>query len=103
MNIIQKLKKRWGIENTLQVFIILIVFACTGFTALYARKLVFYLLGVPPEMPFWQRALIWIVTILPLYNVLLYIYGTIFGQRVFFTNFLKKTMGRLIPSKSPKN
>lgn len=99
MSVIDRLKARWGIENTFQVFIILIVFACTGFTALYAREFVFDLLGVTDEFPFWQRALIWVVTILPLYNVFLYIYGTIFGQRKFFTWFLKKTFGRLIPSR----
>tara|TARA_R110000868_G_scaffold50610_1_gene161485 strand:+ start:390 stop:713 length:324 start_codon:yes stop_codon:yes gene_type:complete len=100
MNVIDKLKSRWGIESTSQVFVILIVFACTGFTALYAKEFVFDLLGVTNEFPFWQRALIWVVTILPLYNVFLYIYGTIFGQREFFTWFLKKTFGRLIPSKN---
>lgn len=99
MSIIDKLKSRWGIESTFQVIVILIVFACTGFTALYAREFVFDLLGVTNEFPFWQRALIWIVTILPLYNLFLYIYGTIFGQREFFTLFLKKTFGRLIPKK----
>lgn len=99
MSLIDKLKSRWGIESTSQVIVILIVFACTGFTALYAREFVFDLLGVTDELPFWQRALIWVVTILPLYNLFLYIYGTIFGQREFFTLFLKKTFGRLIPGK----
>lgn len=99
MSLIDKLKSRWGIESTSQVIVILIVFACTGFTALYAREFVFDLLGVTNEFPFWQRALIWVVTILPLYNLFLYIYGTIFGQREFFTLFLKKTFGRLIPEK----
>lgn len=105
MEIIEKLKKRWGIESTLQVIIILIVFSCTGFTALYARKFVFYLLGIPPEWPFWARALVWTFTILPLYQVFLYIYGVIFGQREFFTLFLKRTFGRMIPKKkkAPKN
>ncbi|HCI69961.1 MAG TPA: prolipoprotein diacylglyceryl transferase [Balneola sp.] len=99
MGIIDKLKARWGIKSTFQVFIILIVFACTGFTALFAREFVFDLLGVTDEFPFWQRALIWIVTILPLYNLFLYIYGVLFGQREFFTLFLKKTLGRIIPGK----
>ena len=97
MGIIDKLKARWGIKSTFQVFIILIVFACTGFTALFARE--FDLLGVTDEFPFWQRALIWIVTVLPLYNLFLYIYGVLFGQREFFTLFLKKTLGRIIPGK----
>ena len=99
MSLIDKLKSRWGIESTFQVFIILIVFACTGFTALYARKFVFGMLGITDDFPFWQRAVIWVFTILPLYNVFLYVYGVIFGQREFFTMFLKKTLGWLIPGK----
>ena len=97
MNILDKLKTRWGIENTFQVIIILVVFACTGFAALYVKEFVFEWLGVTSEFPFWQRAIIWIVTILPAYNILLYIFGTLFGQREFFTLFLKKSLGRLIP------
>ncbi len=102
MSIIDKLKSRWGIESTSQVFIILIVFTCTGFTALYAKEFVFDWLGVTKEFPFWQRAVVWSVTILPLYNVFLYIYGVIFGQRKFFTWFLKKMFGRLIPKGKTK-
>tara|TARA_R110000868_G_scaffold235273_8_gene489127 strand:- start:32930 stop:33253 length:324 start_codon:yes stop_codon:yes gene_type:complete len=100
MNLIDKLKNRWQIESNLQVIIILIVFACTGTTAMYAKEFVFNLLGVTPELPFWLRIIIWIVTILPLYNVLLFIYGTLFGQRKFFTWFLKKTFGRFLPLKT---
>ncbi len=100
MSIIQKLKQRWGIERTSQVVIIMIVFACTGFTVLYAKELVFDLLDITPAgYPFWQRALLWVITVLPLYNVLLYLYGVLFGQREFFTLFLKKSIGRLIPHK----
>lgn len=104
MSFIEKLKNRWGIESTFQIIMILVVFTCTGFTAVYARRLVFHVLGVPPEWPIWAQGLVWIFTILPLYNVLLYIYGVIFGQRVFFTHFLKKMFGRMLPkeSDSPK-
>ncbi|HCD52922.1 MAG TPA: prolipoprotein diacylglyceryl transferase [Balneolaceae bacterium] len=99
MNLFDRLKKRWQIESNLQVVIILIVFACTGFTAVYAKEFVFGLLDVTEEFPWWQRTIIWLITILPLYNVLLIIYGTIFGQFRFFSWFLKKTFGRFIPNK----
>ncbi len=99
MSLIDTLKKRWQIESNWQVFIILIVFACTGSTAVYAKKFVFDLLGVTSEMSLWLRIIIWIVTILPLYNVLLMVYGTLFGQRKFFLWFLKKTFGRFVPGK----
>lgn len=100
MKLIDKLKKRWQIESNWQVFIILLVFAFTGTTAMYAKEFVFSLLGITPEISLWIRAIIWIVTILPLYNVLLIIYGTLFGQRKFFWWFLKKTFGRFIPDKT---
>lgn len=99
MKLIDKLKKRWQIESNWQVLVILIVFACTGTTAMYAKEFVFDILGVTSSMPFWLRSIIWIVTILPLYNVLLIIYGTLFGQRKFFWWFLKKTFGRFLPGK----
>lgn len=103
MKIINKLKLRWGIESTYQVIIILIVFSCTGFSALYAKEFIFGWLGITSEYPFWQRAIIWVLTILPVYNVLLYLFGIIFGQRVFFTLFIKKTLGRLIPASIKRN
>lgn len=103
MNLINKLKARWQIESNWQVIVILIVFACTGTTAMYAKEFVFGLLGVSPDLPFWVRTIIWIVTILPLYNVLLIVYGTLFGQRKFFWWFLKKTFGRFLPSKISKS
>ncbi len=99
MNIFDRLKKRWQIESNWQVIIILIVFSCTGFTAMYAKDFVFSILGVTPDLPLWLRILIWLVTILPLYNLLLIIYGTLFGQRKFFWWFLKKTFGRFVPGK----
>ncbi len=99
---IDKLKKRWAIESTLQVFIILIVFACTGFTALYVKKFFFSWIGVDDSDPFWFRTVVWLLTVLPAYQVLLLIYGTLFGQFKFFSNFLKKTFGRFIPSKDSK-
>lgn len=103
MNLIDRLKKRWQIESNWQVLIILIVFACTGFSAMYAKRFIFDLLGVSPDLPFWIRTIIWLVTILPLYNVLLIIYGTIFGQRKFFWWFLQKTFGRFVPGKQEES
>lgn len=99
MRIIDKLKERWGIENSLQLFLILLVFACTGFTSLYARRFVFDLLGITDEHSFWFKTLVWLLTIFPIYNILLYFYGVIFGQREFFTKFLKKMLGRFVRKK----
>ena len=100
MQLLQKLKSRWEITSNWQILVILFVFACTGFTALYARRFVFYILGIIESDPFWLKALVWLVTIFPLYNIFLLAYGTLFGQFEFFWAFFKKTIYRMIPGKS---
>ncbi len=42
----EKLKKRWNIQSNFQVVIILVVFAITGSTTVYVKKLIFDLIGV---------------------------------------------------------
>ncbi|MEX0721553.1 MAG: DUF6787 family protein [Balneolaceae bacterium] len=103
MHLLEKLKSRWSINSTGQVLTILIVFACTGFTAVFARDIVFNFLGVTEQDPFWFKTLIWLITILPLYQVFLLIYAALFGQFEFFWGFMKKSFGRFIPLRWAKN
>jgi hypothetical protein len=93
---IARLKTRWGITSTFQVLIILVVFACTGFTVLYAEEVIFQLLGIGEEKSWWMAVLLFILITLPLYNLILLIYGFIFGQFRFFWNFEKRFFGRMI-------
>ncbi len=102
-NWINKLKTRWGVTSDWQVFIILIVFACTGFSVLYLKKFLLPLIGVTPETSGWIRFLASIFVILPIYQVVLLVYGFIFGQFTFFWNFEKRFFGRLFGRKSPKS
>lgn len=95
-NFIDRLKERWGINSTTQVIIILVVFACTGFTVLYAEELIFRLIGIEEPQEWYYRALLFIVITLPLYNIILLVYGFIFGQFRFFWNFEKKFFGRIL-------
>jgi hypothetical protein len=92
---IEKLKKRWGVKNAWQVLVILLVFACTGFTILFLKKPIYWVLGFDSQTPTWQRVVAWIVLILPLYNVLLLAYGFVFGQFRFFWLFVNRLFGRL--------
>ena len=94
-NIIQKLKKHWGINSGLQVVIILIVFSCTGFSVLYVEELILKLININSSN-WWVAILIFLLITLPLYNVLLLIYGFIFGQFKFFWRFEKRFFGRII-------
>lgn len=100
MHLIDKLKTRWGIESNWQIVIILIVFAITGFSSLFARRLIFPLIGVEAADPFWYKTVIWLLTIFPVYNILLLTYAALFGQFHFFWRFFKKMMRRFIPGRS---
>lgn len=95
-SIISKLKNRWGIHTTFQVIIILIVFSCTGFSVLYVEDQMLIWLSLDGERNWISRILIFLVITLPLYNLLLLMYGFIFGQFRFFWNFEKRFFGRII-------
>ncbi|WP_448519124.1 DUF6787 family protein [Rhodoflexus sp.] len=92
----ERLKERWGLISGWQVAVVLIVFACTGFSTLYLKKLILPVLGVTDESPFALRAFASVFVILPLYQVVLLAYGFMFGQFRFFWEFEKKMFQRLI-------
>jgi len=92
---ITRLKARWGITSTFQVIIILVVFACTGFSVLYAEEVIFQWLGIGEDKSWWLALILFIIITLPLYNLLLLVYGFILGQFKFFWNFEKRFFGRL--------
>ncbi|GAB4480742.1 MAG: hypothetical protein OHK0057_34600 [Thermoflexibacter sp.] len=98
-NFLHRLQERWQLKDLKQVIIVLIVFALTGTTAMFVKRPIFAFLGITSDMAWWWRALVWCLTILPIYNVLLLIYGFIFGQFTFFWNFEKKFFRRLFGMK----
>lgn len=95
----EKLKQRWGISSNLQIILILIVFSVTGSAAVYVKKIIFDLLGIDTDTSLWVKIPMYILTILPAYQVLLLVFGFIFGQFQFFYNFQKKSFGRFIRKK----
>jgi len=100
-NIWNKLKIRWGIDNNFQVIIILVVFALTGFSTLYAHNFINHLLGIGNDTSFWIKLFIFIILILPIFSVLLYIWGTILGQKKFVTEFIKYKIGLIFKKIAP--
>lgn len=94
--IIDFLKRRWGVTSLFQVLVIFGVFAITGMLSVYVSRYVFELLRLTKDDPFWLRAIVYIVTVLPAYQVILLTVGTIFGQHKFFKNFLKIMLGRFM-------
>lgn len=97
MNILQKtldyFKKKWGIESPLQIAIIFIVFALTGSSAVYVRKPIFEWLGVTSETSIFIKIPLYLITVLPAYQVLLLFYGTLLGQFKFFWQMELKMLG----------
>ncbi len=93
MGWLQKLQTRWNAKNLWQVVSILIVFACTGLTVVaLMRPLLHYFFGA--EIPGWAKVTYYIL-ILPIYNIVLLMYGFIFGQFNFFLQFEKRFFRRL--------
>lgn len=90
----QRLKERWKLKSAFHVFIVLLVFACTGFTILFLKRPVFYYLfpdGIIPQ----GATIAYYILILPVYNVVLLFYGFLFGQFPFFWDFEKRFFGRI--------
>lgn len=95
MSLVDRLKSRWNVRNGWQVLLILVVFACTGFTVLLIKKPLFAYWFPSGDKPTWASILYWIL-IFPIYNVFLLLYGFIFGQFSFFWEFEKRFFKRFI-------
>ena len=104
MNFLDKLKKRWGANGPVQVVIILIVFALTGFTVLFIKKPIFSFFEISQEKGF-IKTVLYLLIVLPLYQGLLLFYGFLFGQFRFFwekeKKLVKKVKNLFSSKKSP--
>lgn len=91
-----KLKQRWNVDSNFQLFIIILVFAITGSTSALIAKPILSFIGITKEsVSLWLYYPLYIIIILPIYKVLLFLIGTLFGQRTFFWNFIKKMLDRM--------
>lgn len=73
--------------------VIFVVFAITGTAASFLSKPILEWLGITRDtlhpLLYWP---LYILIILPVYKVLLVLIGTIFGQHIFFKNFVFKML-----------
>lgn len=92
MSWIDKLQSRWKLKSAWQVVLVLLVFACTGITVMFLKDPVidFFTGG---EKSVWFTVIYYLL-ILPIYNIILLIYGFIFGQFSFFWEFEKRMFKR---------
>ncbi|WP_106567958.1 DUF6787 family protein [Cecembia rubra] len=97
-NFLQRLQTKWKLNSLVQVVLVLIVFALTGFTILFIKKPIFDFLGVSMERGGFWKTILYLLLVLPLYQIILLMWGFVFGQFRFFwekeVQFLKRISGR---------
>ena len=98
----EKLKKRWGISSSWQIFLIIVVFGMTGSSSVYVAKPVLEFFGFTrlsfSTDFFWgglSYYMLRLLLVFPIYQVLLVAYGWLFGQFNFFWSFEKKMLSRM--------
>jgi len=101
--VIAYLKKRYQLESSRQLVLVFIVFGLTGpITLTIHRKLINPILGFDVDTLFYIKALVYVFVLIPLYHVILYGLGYLFGCKKFFKSFIQKTIGRLNPFSKTK-
>ena len=93
MNWINRLKEKWEVKKSGQFVLILIAFALTGSTVLIIKKPIVDYFTVDGEKST-IFTIIYLICILPIYNIILLLYGSLLGQFDFFWNYEKKMIGR---------
>jgi hypothetical protein len=94
MNFFEKLKLKWQITSNWQLVVICIVFAITGSASAWATAPVLKMLGITKELNSFIYWPLRILILFPIYQVLLVIIGTLFGQHKFFWGMEKKMLKR---------
>jgi hypothetical protein len=101
MSWLQKLQTRWKVDSAYQVFIILLVFACTGFTVLFIKRPLFNSWFGAETLPTWA-SVVYYILVLPIYNAILLFYGFLIGQFNFFWDFEKRFFNRIVSIFKPQ-
>tara|TARA_B100000579_G_scaffold423099_1_gene425876 strand:- start:580 stop:870 length:291 start_codon:yes stop_codon:yes gene_type:complete len=91
----EKIRKLFKVDSNYQLFIVNIVFAITGSLALYFAGILLYLININNENTntfiYWTLR---IILILPVYQILLLLVGTIFGEFKYFWAMEKRIINR---------
>jgi hypothetical protein len=95
-NFLQRLQTKWNLDSLFQVVMVLVVFACTGFTILFIKNPILNFFGI--ERGGGQgfvNTVLYLLLVLPLYQIFLLMYGFIFGQFNFFWEKEKQIFRRI--------
>ena len=96
---LEKTRKFFKTETYLQLFIIFLVFAVSGSLSVIVSEPVVQYIGLEIIDNVVLKTIVRIIIIFPLYQVILLIIGTIFGQFKYFWEFEKKFWKRFIVKK----
>ena len=91
-----KVLKIFKVKNFYQLFKVFIVFGITGSASVFASDYVLLFLNINEDSL--NKFLYWTIRVLvvfPVYQILLIIVGTIFGEYNYFMSFEKKFLRRM--------
>ncbi|MEM9001013.1 MAG: DUF6787 family protein [Bacteroidota bacterium] len=92
----KKLQNRWVVQFRWEMIAIFIVFAITGSVSAKLAEPLTHFIGIDRDTSSaWLYWPIRIVIILPIYQVLLVLFGWLFGQFQFFWSFEKKMLKKM--------
>ena len=90
------LKERWGVKSNFQIAIIFIVFSITGSSSLYVARPVIKMLGITKDnLPVVLYWVLFVLLSFVAYQIMLVLFGWMFGQFDFFWKMEKKMIRRL--------
>ena len=92
----EKIRSFFKVESNYQLFIINLVFAITGTSSLFVADYILDMLLVTQEN--YDNYFHWItriILILPIYQILLIIFGILFGEFSYFWRMEKKTLNKI--------
>ena len=93
---IKTLKKILKVENYFQLTMIMIVFAVTGSSTLFLSDYLLIIFNITKvSMNIYIYWTLRVIVIFPVYQILLIIIGTIFGQFDYFWRFEKKFLKKI--------
>ena len=89
----EKIRNLFKVESNIQLIIVNIVFAVTGTASVYLAGIIidFFGLDVLNSFVYWTLR---ILLLIPVYQFLLIIIGTLFGQFTYFWQMEKKMLKR---------
>jgi hypothetical protein len=90
----EKIKERWEIQSYWQMTVIFIVFGVTGSSAVKIAAPVLEAFGINDDMSAFVYWPLRIIIIFPVYQVLLIVFGWLFGEFDFFWKIEKKMLAR---------